>query len=118
MCENGKIVGEVAYKTGQLLVREGYFHHKYGVALTLDLKLRDGQWEALLAFDKAGEKWLPIADCRGLGGITGVKPGVTTELPNQDQWTDDPDSTDAPTYEELIAWIASQRRPVLGMPRP
>ena len=116
VCENGRVVGEVVYKPGEVPAREGYLHPKYGVGETLDMRLKHDQWEALLVFESGDEDWFKVSDCRGLGSIRGVKPGCSIEDPGQDTWTDDPDSTPAPTYEELIAHLARFRRPILGLP--
>jgi hypothetical protein len=116
ICKDGRVVGEVVYKPGQVLAREGYFHSSHGVGETLDLRLRDGKWEALLALESGEEVWLNISECRGLASITGIKPGCTIEDPNKDTWTDDPDSLPAPTYEEWVAYLAKFRRPIMGMP--
>lgn len=72
--EDRRVVGEVIRKVGDVYTRELYLYPRFGVCGVIDARLNGSRWDILLAFGDE-EHWVPIADCRGFGGVVSFKPG-------------------------------------------
>jgi hypothetical protein len=72
--ENRRVVAEVVRKVGDVLTRELYLYPKFGVCGVIDARINGSRWDILLAVGDE-EHWVPIADCRGFGGVVSFKPG-------------------------------------------
>ena len=84
--QGSRVVASWELREGEIILREGYLHTKFGAGGVIDARRTGENWYVLLEFGER-ETWVALADCRGLGGSVSFKPGRSQKEPENVDFT-------------------------------